>query len=265
MDGRAKSAPPSRAPEILERKKVAGYDAVVLRADDHEGLKTWLEENRYDARPAIVDWLKWYVENKWIITAFKVASDDASRDRWAKSVRMSFETDAPFYPYREPEDMRTRDPTDMVMHPRLLRVYFLANVRYQGKLGSDGAWAGDTVWSNVCPAEALNRIVAGFVIGTKQWHLTEFEDYSSPRPGTSEVFFRRDADQRTVERPVIYYDEFEYFYKDEPPAGGDKFSFGGYGLLYVGLILGGVAAIISAVIVLRKSRSDGGKTRPRRS
>ncbi|MCI0705568.1 MAG: hypothetical protein L0241_31295, partial [Planctomycetia bacterium] len=31
--------------------------------------------------------------------------------------------------------------------------------------------------------------------------LTEFEDHSSPRPGTDEVYFARDADQSELNRP----------------------------------------------------------------
>ena len=60
-------------PRVLEEKKVGGYDATVLQAEDLPGLKNWLEDRKYDARPTLMAWLDWYVKNKWIITAFKVS------------------------------------------------------------------------------------------------------------------------------------------------------------------------------------------------
>jgi hypothetical protein len=258
----AAMAPKSPAPEILDRKKVAGYDAIVLRAEDTDGLKKWLEENKYDARPAVMEWLKWYVEHKWIITAFKVLLDDnAARDRWAKSVRMSFETDSPFYPYREPEDMRSKKPEAGQSPPRNLRIFFLSDARYKGTLGEAGTWPVRTVWSNVCPKETLSHLVDNFrttpkesePLKAKTWHLTEFEDNSSPRPGTNEVFFRRSEDQSTVERPVIYYDSYEYVYEDEPqPPRKEKKSDPEESQITLWLIPGavGVAIVLVAILFL---------------
>jgi hypothetical protein len=250
-----------QAPVILDRKKVAGYDAVVLLADDVDGLKKWLEDNKYNARPAVMDWLKWYVEHKWIITAFKVALDaNAARDRWSKSVRMSFEASAPFYPYREPEDMRTPIADKALTPARKLRVYLLFDARFEGTLGSDGKWAGRTVWSNICPKNTLTRIVDGLgfssakeneSLNTRSWHLTEFEDDSSPRPGTDEVYFRRSADQSTLERPVIPYDQYEYVFEDDDPQASKKSKRANDNndLAMLGLIPG-VASTILVVVVI---------------
>jgi hypothetical protein len=221
------SAVPPRPPEVLDEKKgVAGYDLVVLKAEDLDGLKKWLEERGYDARPALMDWLKWYVDNKWVITAFKVAkTPDSQHDRWAKAVRMSFPTDAPFYPYREPEDVRNQPAA---ASPRTLRVFYLGDARAEGKLGEAGSWPAKTVWANACPEYTLNSVVDGLglaekdakALGGRPWHLTEFEDASSPRPGTHEVFFSKAKDQSAVERPVVYYDRYEYVYEDGSPVVG---------------------------------------------
>ncbi len=93
-------------------------------------------------------------------------------------------------------------------------------------LGKDGVWAGRTLWSNVCPKDTLARVVDGLgtkpkekeALSAKSWHLSEFEDDSSPRPGTQDLFFRRSEDQSTLERPIIYYDQYEYIYEDETTA-----------------------------------------------
>jgi hypothetical protein len=227
-DAAPKAAAPS-APVVLEERAVAGYDAVVLKAEDIDGLKKWLEDRKYDARPALMDWLKWYVEHQWVITAFKITPGHAARqERWEKTVRMSFKTDAPFYPYREPENLRAGPAKG----PRSLRVFFLADARYDGTLGQDKRWAGRTVWANPLPADVATRVVNGFglsaadagTIGARNWHLTEFEDHSSPRPGTDEVYFRRADDQSTVERPPVVYDHYEYVYEDVGPAGVGRVS-----------------------------------------
>ena len=258
-----KSAAPPAAPappKILEQTTVAGYDAVVLSADNTEGLKKWLEDNQYDARPALMEWLKWYVENKWIITAFKVTNrGNLALDRWSLSVRMSFQTDAPFYPYREPEDMRAPAPNGGASPRRALRVYFVGDARHRGTVGGDGFWNGRTVWSDCCPTGIVNQLVGSFGLPAKDhqdlvektWRLTEFEDSSSPRPGTNEVYFHHDENQSTVERPNIYYDGYEYVHDD-----------------YLGTILGAAAVIgvLAAIIVVaRRKRAASGRRPPLQS
>jgi cell division septation protein DedD len=250
------------APEVLDRKQVAGFDAVVLRADDVKGLKTWLEDHGYDARPALMTWLTWYVENQWIITAFKVSTDPTARyDRWAKAVRMSFQTDAPFYPYREPEDMRSsQSPAG-----RKLKVFFLADAKFDGSLGTSGTWAGKTVWANPCPEHTLRSVVDGLGltglpaddVASRPWFLTEFEDLSSPRPGTDEVFFHPARDQSTVERPVITYDQYVYVDEPDGPAGVGEQSSGRFtlGIVAIAAVAVVLAAALGALVLLVKWRS----------
>jgi len=251
-EARAGNAAP-RGPDILGKGDAAGLTYVILRADDIDGLKKWLEDNKYDSRPELVDWLKWYVDNKWIITAFKIKQDPgAQNDRWYKSIRMSFETDKPFYPYREPEDMRKKAGGS-----RSLRVFYLGESRVSGKLGADGNWPSRTAWSNVLSDSYQTTVVNGLGMSKEQvdklksqkWHLTEFEDTSAPRPGTAEVYFSKSEDQSAVERPVIYFDRYEYVYEDDKsntvstPAGEVDRS-------TLWLMLGGIVALVAAVVVV---------------
>jgi hypothetical protein len=124
---------------------------------------------------------------------------------------MSFRTDRPFFPYREPGDQRQARP-DAPYLQRMLRAYLLAEARYDGKVG-DGptAWPGRAVWANrvdagtfaeVAKAGKLSEPVAA-ELGGREWWLTEFEDRSSPRPGVDELYFQRSPDQSTLERPPI--------------------------------------------------------------
>jgi hypothetical protein len=200
--------------EVLEEKRVGAYDAAVLRADDPDQLYDWLAKNGYDARPELKGWLKAYTENKWVVTAFKVAagakpSEPSGREQRfgvaGSVVRMSFPTDRPFFPYREPADQR-QARSDAPYLPRMLRVYFLAEARYDGKIG-DGSttWPGRAVWSNAIDTGTFAAVAkAGKLdadLGGRAWRLTEFEDRSSPRPGVDELYFQRSPDQGTLERP----------------------------------------------------------------
>ena len=203
----APNAMPRAAVEVLDEKQVAGFDAAVLRADDAQALAEWLDKHGYEARPALTEWLKWYVENKWIITAFKMTKGDRPTFE-AKSVRMTFKTDKPFYPYREPEDMR--NPSGQ--GSRALRVFVLSGQRYEGTLGESGQWPGAAQWANDVSSSIgwfadslkLNETDYGKPLERTKY-LTEFEDRSFPRPGTDEVYFRPAADQSTKERPPVVH------------------------------------------------------------
>ena len=203
----AGAAAPDAAVQVLARQRVGAFDAAVLKADDPKALREWLLTNGYDARPELEGWLNVYTANKWVVTAFKVAADVKPAAGGAAPlsidgsvVRMSFQTDTPFFPYREPADQRA------TARPRSLRVYVLADARFDGRLGDGSAgWPGRAVWADRIDAGTFAVVAkAGKLpdgLAGRDWWLTEFEDESSPRPGTDEVYFVRSPDQSTLERP----------------------------------------------------------------
>jgi hypothetical protein len=202
--------------QVLARQRVGAFDAAVLKADDPKALREWLLTNDYDARPELEGWLKVYTANRWVVTAFKVAADVKEPPAAGKptslsingsAVRMSFQTDAPFFPYREPEDQRA------TARPRWLRVFVLADGRFDGKLGDGSSgWPGRAVWANRIDATTFAAVAKSGKLPDgltgRDWWLTEFIDESSPRPGTDEVYFVRSPDQSTLERPP--YVRYEY-------------------------------------------------------
>ena len=71
---------------------------------------------------------------------------------------MTFQTDRPFFPYREPEDQRQQIP-GAVNPQRLLRVYLLSNSRMVGKLGDQGQWPGQTVHAAPINSDQQEQLV----------------------------------------------------------------------------------------------------------
>jgi len=195
---------------VLEEKRVAGHDAAVLEADDAKSLNAWLKEHGYSSRPELVEWLEPYVKAGWKITAFKIAKkDDKEKDVATMALRMTFQTEQPFFPYSEPADQRK---ADMAYHPmRLLRVYFVSDKRMQGSLQENKTpWPGQTVWADeVKPADhqkILELLKLPAPTAPASWWLTEFEDRASPRPGTADVIFSVADKQERIARPpkVVY-------------------------------------------------------------
>ncbi|HZS05653.1 MAG TPA: DUF2330 domain-containing protein [Blastocatellia bacterium] len=189
---------------VVKMERVAGYDAVVLEADNAAELNRWLGRHGYVSSPALADWFVPYVAAHWKITAFKIAKDADYRRVASSAVRMSFTTDRPFFPYREPASQR--EAKEAGTEPRLLRVFFLSGSRVEGKLGeqASGKWPGQVVWADRISEdvrESLSDLVPVKTEWPKDTWLTVFEDKSSPRPGTDEVFFAPSGSQQSVLPP----------------------------------------------------------------
>jgi hypothetical protein len=193
---------------VLEEKRVAGLDAAVLEADDPEALRQWLQARGYAARPALIDWLRPYIAQRWKLTAFKLARERFGETLTARAVRLSFPTTRPVYPYREPAD--TERPES-----RTLRLFFVGPTRMDGVLGDK-----PVSWSaRVKLARDLGRpdaLLAGTVpsgtLPDGAW-LTIFDDDSRQRALGEELFFQpslhphpyeppRPVEVRTVRVPV---------------------------------------------------------------
>lgn len=201
---------PDAAVQVIDQVKVAGYDATILKASDAQELLNWLGQHDYSVRPALLEWLKSYTEQGWNITAFKISRDESNGSRAvARPVRMTFKTDRPFYPYREPADQRGEGKPG---RSRLLRLYVLADKRMEARIGDTNVRPAKTIWANTLPnhdAGSLNRMLLEHdkssvpILTAANLFLTEFEDHSSPRPGTDELYLHQSDEQDSVERPPI--------------------------------------------------------------
>jgi hypothetical protein len=201
------AAPPVR---LLAEKEVAGFHAVVLETKSSDALVDWLKDHSYAFSPEVKAWAKPYVEGGWKITALKVAKrkDGDPTLVAASALRLSFQTDRPLFPYREP------DPKEAAAllgaKDRLLRIYFLADSRFDGELTAANPWTGQPAWANKLSPEdrkkALDLLKLPDTTGPKAYWLTEFEDHWPYRVAAADLYFAASAKQETLERPpIIHY------------------------------------------------------------
>jgi hypothetical protein len=196
------------AVHVLEEKRVAGFNAVVLETRSADALVGWLKEHGYAFSPAVQAWAKPYVEAGWKITALKVArsgEEKNKKDVAASALRMTFRTDRPLFPYREPDSKSAADALGATN--RLLRIYFLADARYQGELTRDDPWTGKVAWAGKLGDSnrktVLEKLKLPETIGPAEWWLTEFEDPWPYQKAPADLTFTRDSDQSPIKRPPI--------------------------------------------------------------
>jgi len=206
---------------VLEQKRVGKLEAAVLafRADKTQKLEdtadellSWLASRGYVVRPDLTDWLAPYIDRNWMITAFKIAGESGSEPPPAggsmavksAAVRLTFKTDRPFFPYREPAAQRDANSRNT---PRSLRVFMAAKERMEGTIGESHPWYASTVWANSIAdsqrMDLLGKLDLSPDTAMGKWWITEFEDRSNPRPGTDEVYFERSMDRGPVARAPI--------------------------------------------------------------
>lgn len=191
--------------QVLEERRVAGYDAAVLAADDVRALSAWLAAHGYAQRPELLEWLRPYVAARFVVTAFKIAGAEQGRVA-TSAVRMSFASERPFFPYREPEEQRRAEAPAA----RRLLVHLVAPQRLAGQLGDGRPWNGSVLYAS--PRADLGRLLAGAMPenGPSSGWLTSALDSSSPRPGTDDLYFAPAALQDRVKPdPVVELEERE--------------------------------------------------------
>jgi hypothetical protein len=204
----AGAAPPVH---VQIQKEVAGFKAVVLETKSATALVNWLKENGYAFSPEVEAWAKPYVEHGWMITALKVAKDKEGKGQKgvaAAALRMTFKTDQPLFPYREPD---SRSAAQILgANKRLLRIYLIAEARYKGELTREVPWTGEVAWANRLSSDDRQKALALLKLpettGPADWWLTEFEDNWPYRVAPADVYFSRNPYQGALRRrPIIEY------------------------------------------------------------
>lgn len=168
--------------ELLERGKTAGQEYAVLKAGEVDALAEWLETNGFPFSQTHKLWARKYIDKGYYLTAFRFLSQDGNGFT-TEAVQMTFKTDKPFYPYREPESVKPRPG-------RALRVYLLADEAMQGAT-ANGPWSAEVTFSaEIPPLEQFS-----------QKRLTCFVDKAETRTGLSDLFFSPNPSQAEVHPP----------------------------------------------------------------
>jgi hypothetical protein len=202
---KAESRSESKSVQVIEEKRVAGFDVTVLTASNGKDLAEWLREHGYTYSPQVAEWAHPYVAGGWMMVALKVAKPQDGRAQpnlAAAALRLSFKTERPLFPYREPESAVAAK--NLGTSDRLLRIYFIGEGQYRGTVGNDAAWSGRVAWSGDITRHRdglLRDLKLSADSGPAQWWLTEFNDQWPYARAAGDVYFTRDANQKVTQRP----------------------------------------------------------------
>ena len=133
---------------VLSEQRIGNFTTFVLSATSGGGLEKWLGDNHFGAPPMAHGWIEHYVRNAFFFVAFRydAPKDGLTTGITGETVRISFPTPVPYYPYLEPRhEAPSRDPralavwfaTRDAMHPVVAVSHADGTSAIQ-----QGAWAG---------------------------------------------------------------------------------------------------------------------------
>ena len=171
---------------VVAQHELAGQTATVLAANDASALNGWLASHGYPHGPALQAYVTPYVQRGWMITAFRYVARGAHVR--SPVIRLSFDTEQPFFPYAEPASTEARPA-------RHFRVSVLAHHPMQGQLSANGEggrrWGAQVGFRRrLTPAETA-RVQSASQLTTAPAlrYLTVFDEPRSVR-GDLDLWFR---------------------------------------------------------------------------
>jgi hypothetical protein len=143
-----------------------------------------------------------------MLTALRVAKRTDSKadvNVNAAALRITFHTERPLFPYREPDSRKAA--TKVGAGSRLLRLYFISNERYDGALEGGDTWTGKAVWSNELAPQQMSNLTGILKLptttNTKNWWLTEFEDRWPYGVASGDLYFAPARVQKPLSRDSV--------------------------------------------------------------
>ena len=141
--------------ELIEQYMVGDFEVSVLKGTDGATINGWLKTNGYTSRPAMEAWLDHYAKMDWFFAALKFVRGEGQESPETTAVRVSFDTDVPFYPYKMPSDTWPEG------HYRPISLFFVSNGVARGKFrGGDGEWEAKVRWSGELPRETARDLAS---------------------------------------------------------------------------------------------------------
>jgi Uncharacterized protein conserved in bacteria (DUF2330) len=194
--GGVRPGPAKPAVTVYDVSKIGSFTAFVLAATDAKAFGKWLEKNGFVTTPDTDEWLRHYVRMKFFYVAMRYdppkAGDDSKRESvLAETVRISFSTPLPYYPYLEPRHVKRSQPE------RLLDLWLLSTARWvpiaARKGGAQTSWvrplrptdgrASRTLLERILSPELVALLPPGDLI------VDTFQDQKSSREGLGDVLF----------------------------------------------------------------------------
>jgi hypothetical protein len=183
--------------EVVEQKTVAGFDLAVLAADNGQSLVEWLKKNGYAHSPQLAAWSQPYLDQRWYMTAMKISTAKPAAESIGKikanSVRISFQTDTPLFPYREPDSAAAAK--SLKASDRQLVIYFIAEAAYTASFPNQKRWSGKPVFSQALTngqrAQLLKELKLSIKTGPDTFWLTKFVDDWKYSKAPGDVYFAK--------------------------------------------------------------------------
>ncbi len=182
----------AKSVEVLQVVDVGKYQATTIRSDDPTALSAYLKQNGYATRPDSDEWIKFYTDKKWVLTAFKVRSG-AGKGSQTGVIRMSFKTDEPFNPYYVPSGNSAEGGT--------LKVYFVSKGTYSATVGHNENWR-PAVWHASMDETVTNQLATSLKMPPteipKSPTVTYFEKQNWLEGAKDDLYFKEDSQMTTV-------------------------------------------------------------------
>ncbi len=181
---------------LLRKSKVGSFTAFVLAASDDAALAKWLKDHELVSTPKADRWLTHYVRMKFYFVALRYdppKETPATDEVVAETIRISFKTPVPYYPYYEPEP-----ETGQVQEERVLQLWLLTKTPAMPvSLLTDGKthrWVqplhgGKTYWLK---REQIHKDLGPILKGSLPEGnilLQTFQDQKSSRKGFGDIVF----------------------------------------------------------------------------
>jgi len=197
--------------QVLEAKQVAGFNAVVLEATSGDALSSWLTEHGYELSSSVAAWAEPYIKQGWRFTALQVAKGNDARRVDAKALRLSFATDQPLFPYREPSSSQMSKALNAA--DRTLRIFFVAENQYDSSFSlGNGDYTG-MVWSNVLSKDQseslLEQLQLQADVKMKTAWLTEFAHTWPYADAPADLYFKS-AGGNAVPKRKLHIEYVDY-------------------------------------------------------
>ncbi len=180
--------------KVLEVTKVGRFTAFVLSASDAAGLAGWLSRNGFVSTPATDAWLAHYVKLRFFYVAMRYEPSPGDKGKTtAETIRISFDSPLPYYPYLEPDPPGAKGRP---RHPRLLEIWLVSTrdfVPVAARSRETAEWVRPFLDGSRYTSKAVRSTLASSIeaalLPEGQLRLQRFADQKRARVGFGDVVF----------------------------------------------------------------------------